>query len=252
MRSGTSDAGAVAWGAGLAAAVLSLAAFAQSPDELLQAADVSQLAPASFRAELRVQSEKEVLELEVWRAGDDRVLVRFLGRKDAGKFLLRRPEGLFFIAPRAKQPVRLNASYRLSGAATLDEILGTRYSRDYRVERASDENGPDGPAAVLELTARGAAPYPSVRYVVRRATRRPQRIELFVQSGRLARTLEFLAWRETAAGPRPLRLAVKDALRPKASAQVDVVRLEERAVPEGLFSLSDDSERRRLTAAAGS
>ncbi len=247
MRSGTSDRRGRGLSGALLAAAAGLAAGAQAPDELLRQADVSLLAPASFRAELAVKSEKETLPLEVWRAGDDRVLVRFLAAKDAGKFLLRRPEGLFFIAPRAKQPLRLNASYRLSGAATLDEILGTRYSRDYGVERAAEEDGPAGDLTVLDLKAYGPAAYPSVRYVVLRRTRRPLRIELRVRSGRLARSVEFLAWRETPSGPRPARLAVQDALRPKASAQVEVVRLEERAVPEGLFSLTDDAERKKLT-----
>jgi hypothetical protein len=242
MRSGTSDLRAA-----LLAFALAAAAQAETPEELLRQADVSLLAPASFRAELSVKTEKETLPLEVWRAGDDRVLVRFLAAKDAGKFLLRRPEGLFFVAPRAKQPVRLNASYRLSGAATLDEILGTRYSRDYGVERATEEGGPAGELVVLELKARGPAAYPSVRYVVLRGSRRPLRIELRVASGKLARTVEFLAWRETASGPRPARLAVQDGLRPKASALVEVVRLEERAVPEGLLSLTDDAERKKLT-----
>jgi hypothetical protein len=223
-----------------------LGAAAQTPEELLKQADVSMLSPASFRAEMAIGSGKERLELEVWRGRDESVLVRFLAAKDAGKFLLRRPEGLFFIAPRAKQPVRVSPSYRLSGAATLDEILGARYARDYGVERAVDEPGGAGDLVALELKAKGPSPYPTVSYVVRRSARRPARIELRLPSGRLARTVEFLDWRETPAGPRPARLSVKDALRPAASAVVEVVRLEERAVPDGLFSLTDPAERARL------
>jgi hypothetical protein len=192
-----------------------------SPEELLRRSDVGALAPES-------------------------TLVRLLGPKERGKYLLRLGRALWFLAPGAKKPVRLNPSYRLRGSATLDDVLGLQYARDYRVRTAAPEE--DG-LVTLELAARApGAVYPEVRYVVRRASLRPVRAEYRLASGKVATIVEFAEWGE---GRRPYvrRLLIRDALRGGAATQVEVLEMEERAVPDGLFDLSDPSARQRLETA---
>ena len=57
--------------------------------------------------------------------------------------------------------------------------------------------------------------------------------------------MEFAKW---SAGGRPYasRLLVRDALHGGATTAVDVLEVEERPVPEGLFDLADQSARSRL------
>src|SRR5438477_288199 len=128
------------------------------------------------RARMRLTAGgRPPLEVEVWRKGEARTLVRFLGAKEKGRYLLRLGDALWFLAPDAKRPVRLGPSYRLRGSATLDDVLGVHYARDYRV-RASAE-GEDG-LVVLDLVARArAALYPAVRDVVEPTTLRTVRAE---------------------------------------------------------------------------
>ncbi len=158
-----------------------------SPEELLRRADVGALAPESFRSRMRLTAgDKPPLEVEVWRKGESRTLVRLLGPKESGKYLLRLGSVLWFLAPGAKKPVRLSPSYRLRGSATLDDVLGLQYARDYKMASATDIE--DGLVA-LDLTARGpGAIYPAVRYVVRRSTLRPVRAEYRLPSGKVATT----------------------------------------------------------------
>ena len=191
--------------------------------------------------------DKPPLEVEVWRKGDSRTLVRLLGTKERGRYLLRLGGTLWFLAPGAKKPVRLSPSYRLRGSATIDDVLGLQYARDYKVESATDL---DGGLVALDLTARGpSAIYPSVRYVVRRATLRPVRAEYRLPSGKVATIVEFEKW--SASGrPYASRLLVRDALHGGATTAVDVLEVEERSVPEGLFDLADPSARQRLEAAS--
>ncbi len=216
-------------------------------DEILRRSDLGALAPDSFRSRMRLSSAepgRPPLEIEVWRKGDDRTLVRFLGAKEQGKYLLRLGGALWFLAPGAKKPVRLGPAYRLRGA-TLDDVLGLHYARDYRVDGASDAG--EGQVA-LELSARGpGALYPTIRYVVRRDALRPVRAEYRLPSGKVATVVEFAAWAE---GRRPhaSRLIVRDALHGGAVTTVEVQEVEERAVPAGLFDLADATERRRLEA----
>jgi hypothetical protein len=215
-------------------------------EELLRRADVGAMAPESFRSRMRLTAgDKPPLDVEVWRKGETRTLVRLLGAKERGKYLLRLGSVLWFLAPGAKKPVRLDPSYRLRGSATLDDVLGLQYARDYTVSSAADL---EGGLVALELTARGAgAIYPAVRYVVRRSTLRPVRAEYRLPSGKVATIVEFAEW---SAGGRPYarRLLVRDALHGGATTAVDVFEVEARPVPEGLFDLADHSARRRLEA----
>jgi len=220
---------------------------ALSPEELLRRTDLGALAPESFRSRMRLTAgDKPPLEVEVWRKGEARTLVRLLGPKERGKYLLRLGPVLWFLAPGAKKPVRLNPSYRLRGNATIDDVLGLQYARDYKVESATEL---EGGLVALDLTARGAgAIYPAVRYVIRPSTLRPVRAEYRVPSGKVATIVEFAQW---SAGGRPYasRLLVRDALHGGATTAVDVLEVEPRAVPDALFDLADPSARQRLETA---
>ena len=230
-------------------AVAAAAAGAAEPHaDLLRRSDISSLAPESFRARLLVTpASGQPQQLEVWRAGESRTLVRFLAPKDRGKYLLRLEDALYFLSPRAKNAVKLDPAYRL-GAASLDEMLGTRYSRDYAIESASDAEDAGGALVVLELKARNPkAPWLRVRYVVRRELQRPVRVEFRAASGKTTGSVAFVEWQEQGR-LRPRRLHISDALRPKRSADVAIQEVEERSVPSGLFDLTDPSERRKLEA----
>src|SRR5215470_10003825 len=99
-------------------------------EDLLRHADLGAFAPPSFRARMRLAAgDKPPLDVEVWRKGAARTLVRLLGPKEQGKFLLRLDDALWFLAPGARKPVRLDARYRLRGSATLDDVLGLSYAR---------------------------------------------------------------------------------------------------------------------------
>jgi hypothetical protein len=218
-----------------------------APEELLRRSDVGALAPESFRSRMRLRAgDKPPLEVEVWRKGEARTLVRLLGAKERGKYLLRAGKDLWFLAPGAKKPVRLNPSYRLRGSATLDDVLGLHYARDYRVRAAAPEG--DGLVA-LDLVARGpGAIYPQVLYVVRPATLRPVRAEYRLASGKVATVVEFARWSE---GRRPYasRVLIRDALHGGGITDVEVLDVEERGVPDALFDLEDPSARQRLESA---
>lgn len=223
-----------------------------SPEALLAASDVSRAAPESFRARLRLTMREAagkapmVSEVEVWRSGETKALVRFLDPKERGKFLLRRENELWFLAPGAARPVHLSPAYRLRGGASLEDMLGLAVSRDYRVEVTAREEGPSGELVALQLAAKAKdAPYPRVRWVVDPATRRPVRAESLLASGKVFRRVEFSAWQD---GHRlwPRRLVIREPLRPGAETEVELLSTEERSVPDGLFDLRDSTARDAL------
>jgi hypothetical protein len=217
--------------------------------DLLKRSDVASRAPESFRARLRITAYREQpdpMDVEVWRSGESRSLVRFLGPKEKGKYLLRLDGAVWFLAPGARRPVKMSPAHRLRGSASLDDVLGTRYGRDYAIEGATEMEEAGGPLVVLDLVARSTrAAYPRVRYFVRRATDRPVRIEHLLPSGKTSSVVEFLEWKE---GSRPVvrRLVLTDLLRSGLRTEVRLLEMEEREIPDGLFDLRDPTERKRL------
>ncbi len=230
------------------ALVLAPAAVAPAAD-ILKKSDVAALAPTSFRARLRITALREPpdsMDVEVWRSGESKSLVRFLGSKERGKYLLRLADAVWFLAPGARKPVKMSPAHRLRGSASLDDILGIHYGRDYVIESAAETEEAGDALVVLDLAAKGRrAPYPKVRYVVRRATERPVRAEYLLPSGKTSSVVEFLEWEE---GSRPVvrRLVLTDRLRSGLRTEVTLLEMEERTIPAGLFDLSDPTERKKL------
>ena len=221
------------------------AVSAESPEDLLRRSDIATAGPQAFRAVLRVTADQKTIELEVWRSGENRTLVRFLAPKERGKYLVRLDSTLWFLSPGAKNPVKLAPSYKLKGSASLDDLLGIRYSRDYEIVSFAEEQDASGSLGVFDLLARGKALYPRVRYLVRTATARPLRAEYRLVSGKLASVVDFAEWDRTQRA-RFKRLVFRDQLRNGAVTDVELVEMEERTVPAGLFDLRDGSERRRM------
>jgi len=217
--------------------------------DILKKSDIATFAPESFRARFRITALPEQpvpMEVEVWRSGASKSLVRFLGSKEEGKYLLRLEGGVCFMAPGARKPVKLSPAHRLRGGASLDDILGIHYGRDYVIEGAMETQETGGPLVVLDLVARSPrVQYPKVRYFVRRATGRPVRAEYALKGGKTSSVVEFLEWEE---GTRPVvrKLVLTDRLRSGLRTEVTLLEMEERTIPDGLFDLKDPTERRKL------
>jgi outer membrane lipoprotein-sorting protein len=226
---------------------------AAHPDAaLLRRGDIGAFAPESFRATLALTAQpgKERHEIEVWRSGGAKTLVRMLDPKERGKFLLRLGDDMWFISPSAKKPVKLNASYRLYGGATLDEVLGVRLSDAYDIESTARQTSPTGEEHVV-FTLRARRPqqlFQQVRYVLHAATARPVSATYRVRSGKDATTVEFVQWSEGSL-VYAKRLVVRDLLRKGAATEIDVLNIDPRAVvADDLFRLDDGAARRALEA----
>jgi hypothetical protein len=223
---------------------------AAHPDAaLLRRGDIGAFAPESFRATLSLtaQPSKERHEIEVWRSGGAKTLVRMLDPKERGKFLLRLGDDMWFISPSAKKPVKLNASYRLYGGATLDEVLGVRLSDAYDIESTERQTAPGGEEhVVFNLRARRPQQlYQQVRYVLKAATARPVSATYRVRSGKDATSVDFVEW--SVGNPTyAKRLVIKDLLRKGAATEIEVLTVEQRPVTDDLFKLDDGAARRAL------
>jgi hypothetical protein len=234
---------AVGSSAGAAAETASESVVANELRELLAASDLFAKAPAEFRAEIELGNTgaSETKQLEIFRKGPELELVRFLAPKERGKFLLRRGEKLYFLAPGSAKPVELQPSYRVHGAA-ISELLGLDLARDFRI--AKSESAGSTVTFDLEATAASAAAK-RLRWVVDRKSARPLRADLQSSQGKTLRVVEFKAWRDAARGV-PAHLVVKDLVTGAAPLEIRFVAFEPRAIDAALFDLADGKARAAL------
>lgn len=228
------------------ASLLAAGTAGQDQEALLRRGDVGAFVPGTFRARLSLSRGAEVAtEVEIWRGGADRTLLRFLAEKERGKFLLRRGSDLWLLVPTASKPVRLGPSHRIYGAATIDVLFTLRLADDYRIESVESTPSAEGPLTTFELRARdNARQYAQVRYVVHAATAMPVSALYRLRSGREATLIRFREW---SADRRYARLVeVVDLLRKGAATRIEVTAFVERAVPDGLFDLGDNTARQSL------
>jgi len=251
---------------GLAVALAGVGLAAQNMDALLRRSDVGGFVPVACRIRLSMQQEgvagstdrkapamsevelPGVSAVELWRSGANRTLVRFLDPKERGKYLLRLGADLWFIAPGAKNPVKLSPTHRVYGAATIDVLLGMHLADNYRIAGTSSGSTPAGAVVVFDLQAKAEQQqFASVRYTVQTSTERPVSALYRLHSGRDATLIEFFEWAGGARGPsHAKRILVRDLLRKGAVTRIETVEFEERAVPDGLFDLKDPSARKAL------
>ncbi len=219
---------------------------------LLQASDLSALAPDVFTARLVLTGPDGVAHaVDVWRAGAERLLVRTSEAEPGAalapkvRYLLRRGADLWLLTPTARAPVRLPSSYRLYGGVSIDEVLGVRLVADYRI--AGVERRP-GPPATVDFDLRAAAPgavFPRVTYRVDASTTRPLQAAYGLPGGKTATVATFDAWHTTPV-LYPAAMTLRDELRKGRTTAVRISGLRAVTVPGEVFELTGDAARGQL------
>lgn len=234
-------------------AALAAAAGAAEPTPadraLLAASNLFAAAPEQFRARvsIRTTGDDDRTALEIWRGGRDRLLVRPLAARQRGKLIVQIGSERWLFTPGTRQPVKLGARFRLHGGLSFEELLGIDIERGYRLLEVEST----GRVVTFHLEAdeatAAATGTAGARWVVDSETRRPLRADLLLAGGRVVRVVEFRGFR---AGRQPVPgvVVLKDVLRGTPPLEVELLEIEERAVPEALFDLADGSARARLLA----
>ena len=172
-------------------------------------------------------------EIEVWRSGES-MLVRFLDAKERGKFVVRHDGEQWLIAPGARKPVRLKTvvpALRRRHAGTRSSACRSSAPTPSRARvRESDAERWRSSSSSSRATSTDAL-FPSARYVVREAAKRPVRATL--PAAQRPRSDRDRVLRLDRARRRPTRAAsiLSDLLRKGAASEVEVLELEERTVP---------------------
>jgi len=129
---------------------------------------------------------------EVSIKGADKTLVKFLNADTKGQYLLMLEDAMWIYMPNTRKPIRITPLQRLLGNASNGDVARTRYAGDYAPTCTGEETVNGVPCYVLSLAAkREGATYYRVEYWVRKADARPQKAEVYLNSGKHYKTILY-------------------------------------------------------------
>lgn len=131
---------------------------------------------------------------------------------DKGKVLLDTAAEVWFLAPKAKTPIRMSAQ-QFQAKAFLGEILGTSQEADYDIEAEADETVQDASRKEvicyhLKLTPKSPSSTGLVEYWVDKQLLQPVKAQFASAQGKIQRTLYYAAYASVLGELRPTRLLV--------------------------------------------
>jgi outer membrane lipoprotein-sorting protein len=184
--------------------------------------------------DLKASGASRKLGADIAYAKDSGTLIAFTApAREKGKKMLMIGESMWMSVPGVSKPLRLSGKDAFMGTSfTNDDIMNFDKADDYAATIVASDDG----AWTLDLAARKKSlPYQRARIVVGRDFL-PQRQELYLLSGELAKTIEFSDPRDFGAKRRPATMRVTDAMSKGAATIVRFESILERSVDKSRLS----------------
>jgi outer membrane lipoprotein-sorting protein len=168
---------------------------AQTPDlalanKIIEKLDEGKESGQSFELILTIQpgADKAIQRFHLKDDGVSNTVLTFLDKQHQGQKFLSTADQIWFFSSRTRRAIKVPASQRLYGDASVGDISRLRYAQDYRPTRIEA----DGDHYLLELVSiQPAATYQKIVLWVDQKRWHPHRSNLFVASGKHMKTVEF-------------------------------------------------------------
>jgi outer membrane lipoprotein-sorting protein len=208
---------------------LSAAAAAQTPQDIVAAADKVRNPGQPFRStdllteyvsgKAKNQNQLVVFSKEDPATRQFRNLVRYVEPpRDAGKIVLLDGRNLWFYDPSSKASVRISPQQRLIGQASVGDVLSTNFVVDYGGTLLGDETIADADRQQrmcwhLDLKAvTDIATYNRIEYWVEHGSFLPIKAKFYSDSNRLLKILYYRGYRQQLDAVRPTEAVIIDAV----------------------------------------
>lgn len=186
----------------LAASLCTLSAMASDDAQaLLAAADAYRLARGSAQVETEVISMKngsvqKNRRYTVFQREDRRSLVLMRSPAEKGQKLLMLGDDYWLILPKTQRPLRITATQRLLGEASVGDIATMRWAGDYQgsvvgVERCEADSNSDCTHVSLRAARKGVT-YSRIELWISTTNSAPVRADLYLASDKLAKRARFV------------------------------------------------------------
>jgi outer membrane lipoprotein-sorting protein len=170
-----------------------------------------------------------------------RNLVRYVDPpRDAGKMVLLGHE-LWFYDPASKASVRISPQQRLTGQASIGDVLTVNLAIDYVATLSGSEPIADAGKAqrqCFHLDLKSATPnatYNRLEYWVETGTYRPIKAKFYSDSGRLLKVLYYRDFKTSLDGVRPAQAVILDAVDSTLVTTVDFGEQKFQDIPDAWF-----------------
>ncbi|HUB15567.1 MAG TPA: outer membrane lipoprotein-sorting protein [Acetobacteraceae bacterium] len=212
-----------------ALAIAAIPAMAQTPQQIVAAADKIRNPGQPFRStttltEYVAGRPRDQDQLVVYAKEDPathqfRNLVRYVEPpRDAGKMALFDKHDLWFYDPASQASVRISPQQRLIGQASIGDVLTVNFVVDYATTLMGDETITDAEHQQrqcwhLNLKAvTDTAIYNRIEYWVEHGSFHPIKAKFYSDSGRLLKILYYRGYRESLGEVRPSGAVIIDAV----------------------------------------
>jgi outer membrane lipoprotein-sorting protein len=171
-----------------------------------------------------------------------RNLIRFdQPPRDAGKMVLLDRHSLWFYDPSTKASVRISPQQRLTGQASIAEVLNVNLATDYKVAVLGQETIQDADHVQRRCThldmhaSNDVATYDRVEYWVEEGTNYPIKAKIYADSGRLLKTLYYRGFTPKLGVVRPSEAIIVDAVNGALVTTVAYGEFRFQEIPETFF-----------------
>ena len=237
----------------LAAALLAgQPAWAETAGEIVAAADKVRNPGKPFRSTTtlteyvdgkpRSQNVLEVYSKEDPASHQFRNLIRFAQPlRDAGKMVLLDTRAFWFYDPASKASVRISPQQRLTGQASVADVLNVNLALDYASEISGDETIQDAehkPRTCWRLELKASNPlatYNRIETWIEHGTHYPIKSKFYSDSGRLLKILYYRGFHDTLGRIRPSEAVIIDAVSSSLVTTVGFGDLRFQDIPETWF-----------------
>ncbi|KOR31053.1 hypothetical protein TI04_02775 [Achromatium sp. WMS2] len=193
--------------------------YAQTPNEVLKAADDIRAPGENFGFSLRVVALKNNTQdseftLNVRVKDSVKSLVTYESPANAkGKRLLMVEQNMWIYIPGTRRPIRISPQQQLLGQVSNADVARVVYSLDYNATSMKFGKWQNQDVKILELKARSATnSFQRIDLTVAALDNRPLEAKFYAFSGRLLKVLNYQDYRMALGTQRPMRLEVYDAI----------------------------------------
>ena len=179
-------------------AILSQPAQAdQTANEWVEVADSYRQTNDNMKVSTRVRLFKKGVQTkenlyQVFIKPGRQSLVLFQSSGEKGQKVLMMADKFWMIMPKSRRPIRITPMQKLLGEASTGDIATMSWHEDYDAVSEGQKESNGIMLDVLKLTAitKGVS-YKSIRLTLQPETHKPVMAELYVSSGKLAKTANF-------------------------------------------------------------
>jgi hypothetical protein len=222
----------------LSLALASVAAQAQSPADLVKAADRYRMSATHMQVETQINtfhadgSPDKERRYTVFVQANHQSLVLMQSPAEKGQKVLMLGDEFWLLMPGSQRPLRITPMQKLLGDASTGDIATMSWAEDYTAELVGEERCDAAPCLHLKLAAtRKGVSYQRIELWIGAQRHEPLKADLYVQSDKLAKQARFVM--DRADKPTTVsEMVLKDQLSNRKETRVRYLSRKDRTVPE--------------------